>query len=212
MTCKSYNRLLRVPRRPWRPRAQAMTPAKVAGPASPNSAIEVQLQCKRCLRVARIVQSVTLVTVIHLTASAQSRVATLHLIVHELLVIAMPAPHGRGGAHCREPDVRVAHRKLKTPGTHSVMNAKVCQDLSVLASCNPCDIGERLGLEHRMAKGSVSDRCLAVAIGLHESQACGNISSTETPAARFNQVLRPESQLERGPACEAEPRRSALSL
>ena len=39
------NRLLRVPGRPRRPRAQAraqaMTLAKVAGPASPNSAIEV---------------------------------------------------------------------------------------------------------------------------------------------------------------------------
>jgi hypothetical protein len=111
-----------VPRRPRRPRAQgmaqAMTPAKVAGPASPNSAIEVQLQCRRCLRIARIAQSVTPVTVIHLTASAQSRVATLHLIVHELLavlvvsvVIAMPAPHGRGGAECREPGVTVAHRR-----------------------------------------------------------------------------------------------------
>jgi hypothetical protein len=112
------NRLLRVPRRPRRPRAQAraqaMTPARVAGPASPNSAIEVQLQCKRYLRIARIAQSVTPMTVTYLTASAQSRVATLHLIVHELLAvlvvsveIAMPAPHARGGAECREPDVRV---------------------------------------------------------------------------------------------------------
>ena len=49
--------------------------------------------------MAKIAQSVTPVTVIHLTASAQSRVATLHLIIHELLAflavpvaIAMPAP------------------------------------------------------------------------------------------------------------------------
>jgi hypothetical protein len=69
------------------------------------------------LRIARIAQSVTPVTVIYLTISTQSRVATLHLVVHELLavlvvpvVIAMPAPHGPGGAECREPGVTVAHR------------------------------------------------------------------------------------------------------
>ena len=58
-------------------------------------------------------------TVIHSIASAQSRVATLHLIVHELHSIfgglggncdASPAT-GREGAEGREPDVTVAHRK-----------------------------------------------------------------------------------------------------
>jgi hypothetical protein len=89
--------------------AQPMTPARVAGPGSPNGVIEVGcfsiafLEMDELLRIARIAQSVTPVTVIHSTASAQSRVATLHLIVHELLAllvvpvaIAMPAPHGFG--------------------------------------------------------------------------------------------------------------------
>src|SRR5271155_1316841 len=38
------------------------------GHEGPNSAIEVQLQCKWCLGIARIAQSVTPVTVIHSTA------------------------------------------------------------------------------------------------------------------------------------------------
>jgi hypothetical protein len=89
------HRLWGVPRRPRgqiqalaQALAQPMTRARAAGPGSPNGAIEVQLQsmqCKRCLRIARIAQLVTPVTVIHLTARAQSRVATLHLIVHELI-------------------------------------------------------------------------------------------------------------------------------
>jgi hypothetical protein len=65
-----------------------------------------------CLGIARIAQSVTPVTVIYLTASTQSRVAILYLVIYELLavlvvpvVIAMSAPHGRGGAECREPGV-----------------------------------------------------------------------------------------------------------
>src|SRR2546421_13088007 len=59
------------------------------------------------------------VTVIHSTASAQSRVATLHVIVHELLAflvvavaIAMPAPHGASGDRIsRGAGVPVAHRR-----------------------------------------------------------------------------------------------------
>jgi hypothetical protein len=57
------------------------------------------------------------VTVIHSIANAQSRVATLHLIIHELLVFlvvpvdtAMPAPHGIGERIGRGADVTVAHR------------------------------------------------------------------------------------------------------
>jgi hypothetical protein len=60
------------------------------------------------------------VTVIHSTASAQSRVATLHLIVHDLpvflvvpVVIAMPAPHGIGDRIGRGADVTVAHRNCR---------------------------------------------------------------------------------------------------
>jgi hypothetical protein len=85
--------------------AQPMTPARVAGPGSPNGVIEVGcvsiafLEMDELLRIARIAQSVTPVTVIHSTASAPSRVATLHPIVHKLLAflvvpvaIAMPTP------------------------------------------------------------------------------------------------------------------------
>jgi hypothetical protein len=104
------NRLRGIPRRQMQALAQALaqptTPARVVGPGSLNGVIEVQ--CKRCQRIARIAQSVTPVTVVHLTASAQSRVATLHLIVHELLaflvvsvVIAMPAPARHRRPHCR---------------------------------------------------------------------------------------------------------------
>jgi hypothetical protein len=57
------------------------------------------------------------VTVIHTTASAQSRVATLHLIVHDLhsilvvpVAIVMPAPHGIGDRIGHGADVTVAHR------------------------------------------------------------------------------------------------------
>ena len=72
------------------------------------------------LGIVRIAQSVTPVTVIHSTASAQSRVATLHLFAHELLAflvvplaIAMSAPHGMGGRGkiCCGPDVRIANRR-----------------------------------------------------------------------------------------------------
>jgi hypothetical protein len=49
--------------------------------------LQSNCSCKRCLRIARIAQSVTPVTVIHSTARAQSQVATMHLIVYEL-----PAP------------------------------------------------------------------------------------------------------------------------
>ena len=118
------DRLRGVPRRPRRPRrqiqAQARAPARVAGRGSPNGAIEVQR--KRCLiiaRIARIAQSVTPVTVIHSTASAQSRIATLHLIIHELLAflvvpveIAMPAPPGIGDRIGRGAGVIVAHRRV----------------------------------------------------------------------------------------------------
>jgi hypothetical protein len=55
------------------------------------------------LRIARIAQSATSVTVIHSTVSVQSRVAAPHLIVHKLpaflvvpTAITMPAPHGIG--------------------------------------------------------------------------------------------------------------------
>jgi hypothetical protein len=100
--------------------AQPMTPVRVAGPGSPNGLIEVEcssivfLEMDELPRIARIAQPVRPVTVIHSTASAQSRVATLHLIVHKLLeflvvpvAIVMPAPHasetiGRG------PSVRLA--------------------------------------------------------------------------------------------------------
>ena len=68
-----------------------MTSVRVVGLGSPNSVTEVGclpiafLEMDELLRIARIAQSVTLLTVIHSTASAQSRVATLHLIVYELL-------------------------------------------------------------------------------------------------------------------------------
>jgi hypothetical protein len=62
----------------------------------------------KLLRIGRIAQSVTPVTVTHLTGSDRSRVTTLHLIVHELLAllvaIAMPAPQSVGAG------VGVAHR------------------------------------------------------------------------------------------------------
>src|SRR5277367_5603399 len=98
-----------------------MTPARVAGPGSQNGSIEVQLQ-SNCLRIARIV---TPVIAIHSTASAQSRVATLHLIVHELLAflvvpvaIVMPAPHGIGDRIGRGADVTVAHRTRPSATRH----------------------------------------------------------------------------------------------
>jgi hypothetical protein len=62
--------------------AQSMIPARVAGPGSLNGVTEVGclsiafLEMDELLRIARIAQSVTPVTVIHSTASAQSRVAT----------------------------------------------------------------------------------------------------------------------------------------
>ena len=112
------DRLRGVPRRQIQ--AQARAPARVAGLGSPNGAIEVQLERKRCLiiaRIAKIAQSVTPMTVIHSTTSAQSRIATLHLIVHELLAflvvtveIAMPAPPGIGDRIGRA-GVIVAHRR-----------------------------------------------------------------------------------------------------
>jgi hypothetical protein len=74
---------------------------------------------KRHLRIVRIAQSVTPVTVIHPTTSAQSQVATLHLFARELLAIlvvpvaiAMPAPHDIGG----RPAVRNANRRLLLRG------------------------------------------------------------------------------------------------
>ena len=65
----------------------------VAGPRSQNGSIEVQLQ-SNCLRIARIV---TPVIVIHSTASAQSRVATMHLIIHELLAFLVVPDASHGG-------------------------------------------------------------------------------------------------------------------
>ena len=65
--------------------------ARVAGPGSPNGIIEVGclsiafLKIDELLRIARIGQLVMPMMVIHSIASAQSQVATLHLIVHELL-------------------------------------------------------------------------------------------------------------------------------
>src|SRR5271170_7086434 len=92
----------------------------VAGPRSQNGSIEVQLQ-SNCLRIARIV---TPVIAIHSTASAQSRVATLHLIVHELLaflaVPVMPAPHGIGD---RGASVRSAHRTPQRSARTGVVQA-----------------------------------------------------------------------------------------
>jgi hypothetical protein len=120
------NRLPGVPRRPRgqiQALAQPMTPARVAGPGSPNGVTEVGclsiafLEMDELLRIARIAQSVTPVTVIHSTANAQSRVATLHLIVHELIAfllvlvaIAMPAPHGIGDQIGHGAAVRLARR------------------------------------------------------------------------------------------------------
>jgi hypothetical protein len=85
---------------------QPMTPARVAGPGSPSGVIEVGclsitfLEMDELLRIARITQSVTPVTVIHSTASAQSRVATLHLIVHELLAfLVVPSGTSRIQSH-----------------------------------------------------------------------------------------------------------------
>jgi hypothetical protein len=74
---------------------------------------------KRHLGIVRIAQSVTPVTVIHPTASAQSQVATLHLFARELLkilvvpvAIAMLAPHGIGS----RPAVRIVNRRLLLSG------------------------------------------------------------------------------------------------
>jgi len=53
---------------------------------------------KRHLGIARIAQSVTPVTVIRSVASAQSRVATLHLFARELLAFLVSgASYGIGG-------------------------------------------------------------------------------------------------------------------
>jgi hypothetical protein len=91
--------------------AQAITSARVAGPGSPNGAIEAQLQsyysANGALRIARIAQSVTLVTVIHSTASAQSRVATLHLIVHNLLAFWV-----RQTRESSKEDYRIEDKKI----------------------------------------------------------------------------------------------------
>jgi len=119
------NRLRRVPRRPrgqiqaqaqaqTQALAQPITPARVAGPGSPNSVIKVGclliafLEINKLLRIVRIAQSVTPVTIIHLTTNTQSLVATLHLIIYKLLVylvvpiiIAIPTPRNIGRSHLR---------------------------------------------------------------------------------------------------------------
>src|SRR5271163_4194314 len=84
-----------------------MIPARVAGPGSLNGVTEVGclsiafLEMDELLRIARIAQSVTPVTVIHSTASAQSRVATPHLIVHELLAFLMVPSGNRDASPAR---------------------------------------------------------------------------------------------------------------
>jgi hypothetical protein len=88
----------RIPRRGKE--LQAQDRAIVAGHEDLNSAIEVQLQCKTGLGIAR------LAAVSHSIASAQSQVATLHHIVHELLVflvvpVAIEAPASIDGGGVR---------------------------------------------------------------------------------------------------------------
>jgi hypothetical protein len=119
--------------------AQVITPARAAGPGSLDGVTEVQLQSNYSadggLRIVRIAQSVTPVTVIHSIASAQSRVTTLHLIAHELLVFlvvplatAVPAPHGIGDrGHSGPPHLILpAHRpQTTTICTHIVCYSEV---------------------------------------------------------------------------------------